>query len=246
MKRYFKYISDFLVILLKRPYIISSFPKAGSTLCRMMIYNYFRLEKGESTSVLHDIVNEKMPELGKGNCNKATRPLLIKSHLGFKSYPQNKVMRIIRNPYDSLCSAYEYYNRSSALHFDHINDFIHHEKGIEHYESHLILCEQNNKNQQGLVVFYENLVEDKRSQLEQMLTFLGEKSNTDFILKTVNLTSRENMAKSEDKKKSTTTKNFSKAKDYTKYKSKINSKNQARIALLEKRYEILKQLNSGR
>lgn len=242
IKKILNYASDGWTILTRQPFIISSYPKAGSTLCRMMVYNYFRIKNNQPPSVTHQDLNKDMAALGAGNCHKQPYNFLVKSHRPFRHYRQDKVIRLIRNPYDILCSAYEYYNRSTSLDYQNINIFINSSRGISFYDQHLNIFAANKQKKEGLAITYEQLQQDKKQVLIEILSYLGEQPiDTDIVEKVLIVTSRENMTAKEKKSGATQLKDFSKKKDYGKYREELSAKNSKAINLLSAKYQQLLQ-----
>ena len=234
IKYYYKIFTDLVVILFKKPYIFSSYPKSGSTYIRFFLFNFLlKLEK-LSPSLKHSDLNENFPEIGRNNLIEAKYNWVIKTHHNAKFYNQKKVLRVIRNPYESLCSAYEYYNRSTHLNYGSINEFLKSKRGIKDYLNHFKICKKNIKNEEGLVIKYENLIMKPKENFSKILSFFDLKYTDEDLSEVLNIVSRENQIKFESSNKRT--KNFSSKKSYEKYKSIIDENLLQEIDFLTMKY----------
>lgn len=228
-------LKDLFFVLVKRPYLISSYPKAGSTFVRFFIFNILLMRKGKSHSLSHLELNQHCPELGKGNVAHSEFNFFVKTHHDIHFYSDKRMLRIIRNPYECLCSAFEYYNRSTEINYESINVFLESKRGISSYSKHLNVCSRK----KGLIIKYENLVKYPLLNFEEILNFLEISASTDELKKNLNLVSRENMIKFEEQINTEKVQNFSKKKSYDHHRATIDLNLLHKIDHLENIYKQL-------
>jgi hypothetical protein len=240
MNKIYLTIKDLTTLIIKQPYLISSYPKAGSTYIRFTLFNFLRIKSKLKTSTNHIELNCHFPEIGKGNVALAPHNFLVKTHYPLNLYPIRKKLKVVRNPYDCLCSAYEYYNRSSDVKFKTINHFLVSKKGINSYKIHLKEAVLMNKKQKGLVVFYEDLISQPFEAYTKILTFLKFDFDKENLYNTLNVVSRKNMQKSEANLSNKKFKDFSVKKDYSKYQEIIDKDLLVKIRSLEVIYQDIK------
>lgn len=223
-------------VFIKKPFMISSYPKAGSTYIRFFLLNYLEFQNGNRGTVNHKELNKKFPEIGKGNVTNSVFNFLVKTHHPLDFLSQNKILRVVRNPYESLCSTYEYYNRSTDLKYNSIEEFLLSDKGVVRYEKHLELALKAKKHNTGLVIQYEKLMKDPKMEFCKILNFLNITVSEKELDKALAEVSRESMKRFESQNLDKKFKNFSKKKDYSKYEEIISSNQFKIIKELEKSY----------
>ncbi|WP_154859589.1 sulfotransferase domain-containing protein [Cyclobacterium xiamenense] len=215
-----KYSIDLFWFLFKRPIFIFSYPKSGSTLVRLFIFNLFRIRDNKEISFSHDELNYFMPEFGKGTFFRADRYRFLKSHRIF--FPTLfKHLIVIRNPFDSLCSYFEYNKRIDSNFSLDINSFLLSKKGINFYSQHLKLASRSN----GLVIVYEDFIENKVAFIKGLFEFLSFSYTEDEVDKLVKGIDRNKQILIESRSGLGEVKNFSKEKNYDRYKELISGEN---------------------
>lgn len=226
-------LKDLFSIYKNKAFLISSYPKCGSTYLRFFLLNYLLLTDGQNRSLNHKLLNEFMPEIGHGNVSEARFNKFVKTHHPVGFYKQSRVVRIIRNPYESLCSAYEYYNRSTELEFKNINEFLNHKRGLISYKAHFELFIKGS----GNCIKYENLVENPEKYFRILMDVFSIKQTSEELEFLINSISRDKMVKAESNNTQKKTNNFSKKKNYDKYKKEIDQVLMTEIMYLDKKYQ---------
>jgi len=175
--------------------LFAGYPKSGNTWLRFMIYHYFHLKNGGNEDVLtyedlkslqsDSIENGISPPLVKGY------PPIVRTHLSyFNEFDQAfcKTIYVHRNPLDTLVSAFHFFvlNRNAITKKSPSNSIDNYVKynythWIRHFESYYN-CDQN-----ICLTSFENLKKDPVKEFSEVLLFLGEKIDRNFLQKSVEL-----------------------------------------------------------
>lgn len=227
MKLY-NYLKDYFTLLTKTNYIlICSYPKTGSTIFRMRLTSLLN----EENLITHHRVNELSPEIGQGNLKKYSfrnQVIIIKTHhLIFKKILKPKFsISIFREPLETMCSHFEYYNRinDSERARGDINKFIKSRFGVRWYMKHLKHAVKNKKSIKEINLNYDRYIKSPEKIHKIIFEKMGITYNIDFLTKVLQETSRENLANLENQKENDKINNFSKKKDYSTLKKIISQK----------------------
>lgn len=193
--------------------IITSFPKSGNTWMRFIIYDLFFNEKNifsESSIGIKKLVPDFHTIKTENNSiffdnELKNKKIFLKTHYAFnqvKSIPIDKVIVIIRNPYDVLVSLINYYELKENKKTDFLEYFCQHHtlpflkrfnfpNWEDHFESWI------NSGRDFHVVKYSDLIEDFENQIKYLCNFLNfdiSNEKIDFIKKN---TSFKNLQKME-------------------------------------------------
>lgn len=222
--------------------ILMSYPKTGSTIIRIRLCFLM----GYIKDISHDSVNSVSYEIGKGDLQKNSFNLL-KSHWVFPLFlfrPKN-VITIIRDPFEVMCSHFEYYNRQNHKYSKKdINSFIKSWRGAFWYFIHLIFYRLfKNK---IILINYANYVENPFDIHMFLKDKLYPNITGDKIQEIIQKTDRSKMNIIESKTSNKKILNFSKVKSYDQYRNKFNFVSKLYLRLLYFIFDSLKKdcLNS--
>lgn len=214
-----------------------SYPKSGNTLIRFLILNYERLKSGVQVTHNHVTLNRLMPEIFQKSIRERSYIGYYKTHY-ILPFRKRKIIFLIRNPFDSLCSYYEYLLRTHDCHYSSINEFIKSNKGISLYIKHLKFRDKIMKyNKDNLIIKYEDIETNKAKIIYDILKFINSNYTGEYFKEIMISTDRSAMVQNESK--SGTDKkfrDFSKRKDYRKYRNLIEYDLLNKINELEKYY----------
>ncbi|SEJ50771.1 Sulfotransferase domain-containing protein [Cyclobacterium xiamenense] len=228
--------SAFYIFFVPNSFFIISYPKSGNTLVRRIIA---QLVSGKDVTIGHKELNEVLPEIGRPFSRKSIISFGFKSHNIPPLVLWSRGIFIFRNPFDSLCSCYEYYNRNTNRHFDSIDDFLKSKYGLIWYTQHLdfflkLISNDSWISKQWLILDYRILLEDRLTAINSIASYLGiSPFDTDMILRHTSVAS---LAKLEEASGSKSHKGFTKVKNYDSYRNEIAPELYERILQLEKIY----------
>ncbi|MDJ0626182.1 MAG: sulfotransferase domain-containing protein [Candidatus Caenarcaniphilales bacterium] len=195
---------------------LSSYPKSGNTLVRMLLYSYLFSEPKESIQI-----DEKIPDLHKllsrGLALKANidSNLIIKSHFSFSDeHPYHKntqgFIYVVRNPRDVLLSNARYLGVSSEELRDFAINFID-QVGVSkwkrmnmgNWSEHFSSWFQATSSYPSCFIKYEDLKINPKNSFKKIIEFLGIELDDGKLEVAVKASSLENARKMEesDKKK---------------------------------------------
>ena len=207
--------------------LISSYPKTGSTIFRMRLAS---LLHGENL-ISHRRVNELSPEIGQGKLNNYTfrdQIIIIKTHHSiFKKLLKPRLsISIFREPTETMCSHFEYYNRMNNTYRTRgdINNFIKSIFGVRWYLKHLKHAVKTKKSMKDINLNYHQYIKSPRKFHEKIFECLEINYNETFLNEILQKTSRENLTNLENLDNNHTINNFSMKKDYSTLQTEINSK----------------------
>lgn len=182
---------------------IVSFPKSGTTLMQMMLYQMTTDGNMEFDHIYEvspwirnaSIMNEPVPELPS--------PRIIKSHdfyYYFKSKPKGKFIFVYRNGEDTALSFYHQnmnYNNINEEFNEYLKKFMKRSKNNWFY-----FCKawfENKRKFPILYVRYENLKKDKRTEIYRIAEFCGLEINNEIVERTLERSSFDFMKTHETK-----------------------------------------------
>lgn len=186
-----------------------SFPRSGNTWSRFLIANAVKIHLAIETEVNFFSLLEIIPEVknnkqGKtvnlrdsGMFGRADLPRIIKSHSSYNPY-FNRVILLVRDPRDVICSWFNYLNNYQKIEPDtKLSEFLNSPKyGIDTWVSHTESWYFNQRMTQIIKIFrYEDWLKDTTIQLQLVMELLGIKMTVEQINKAIELSSRENMKK---------------------------------------------------
>lgn len=177
---------------------IVSYPKSGNTWVRFLLANLMVRE--DDLIDFHSSVNY-IPdfEVHHEDVVNAKRPRLLKSHSTYNK-KFNKVIYIVRDPRDVYVSYYNYLLKKLPSNERSISAFI--------KKSDLRPCSWelhvkswlNNSPKKFLIIKYEDLIDDTKSEFIKILTFLKWEKSEDQINRAIERSSFESMSRIEDLK----------------------------------------------
>ena len=197
--------------------IITSFPKSGNTWIRFIIYDLIfnqnqinidnSLEIKKKIPDLHNLnISNKQYILDKSLINK---PVFIKTHFGFellKMMSIEKVIIIIRHPFDVLVSLLNYYEineneREEMLNYfcsKHTLPFLQRFQ-FPSWDQHIESWINSGKNYH--IVKYSNLIDNFENEIKNLCIFLNLKISDEKIKFIKNNTKFESLKKIEIKER---------------------------------------------
>lgn len=178
----------------KDHYIISSYPKSGNTLVRLILQDYFY---GKTDL---DSIDKDIPYIGKNSFKEKS---LLKSHDLPNAYMKRGVY-IFRCPVKSSNSLYRSSKRRglklsfsvfSLFQYLELLDFY--SKPVKHFSKWKTHAQENS----FILINYDYLIENTFESLEKIINHYGEKVNKEKLKRSINNCSVENVAKLELKSK---------------------------------------------
>ena len=169
--------------------IITSFPKSGSTWMRFIIYDLFFNNdniKIENSSCIKNKIPDfhNLKILSEKNFNKflKNKHIFFKTHFSYsqmKMLPINKIIILIRNPFDIFISLLNFYEISEDQKEEMLNYFcLHHslpflKKNFKfpNWEEHIESWVNSGKNYH--IIKYSNLIDDFENELKNLCFFLN-------------------------------------------------------------------------
>jgi hypothetical protein len=201
----------------KKINIITSFPKSGNTWMRFIIYDLLfnqnqinidnSLEIKKKIPDLHNLkISNKKLVLDKSLENKQ---VFLKTHFGFeklKMMPIDKVIIIIRHPFDTLVSLFNYYEINENLRKNILNYFcsnytLPNLKSFQFpsWDQHIDSWINSGKNYH--IVKYQNLIDNFEEEIKFLSIFLNLEISNEKIKFIKNNTRFENLKKIEIREK---------------------------------------------
>lgn len=182
---------------------IVSFPKSGTTLTQMMLY-----QMTTDGNMDFDHIYEVSPWIRNASLTKQAvpelaSPRIIKSHdyyFYFKSKPKGKFIFVYRNGEDTALSFYhqnQNYNNIDESFNEFLKKFM--EKSKKNWFNFCHGWFKNKKDFPILYVRYEDLMADKKSEIYRMANFCNITLNEEIIERTMHRSSFEFMKTHETK-----------------------------------------------
>ena len=193
--------------------IITSFPKSGNTWMRFIVYdllfNQDKININNSAEIkkkvpdLHDLkISNSQYILDKSLVNEQ---IFIKTHFGYnqlKMMPIDKVIIVIRHPFDILISLLNYYEinddqKGNMLDYfcsNHTLPFLENKK-FPNWEQHIESWMNSGKDCH--IIKYSNLIDDFENQVRDLSKFLKLEVSDEKIRFIKNNTKFENLKKIE-------------------------------------------------
>lgn len=203
MQILFYYMLGFLG-LNSEDYILSSYPRSGSTWLRFVLCHTLDLEESLPGKIDYEKLDEVMVELGGNNLLEswpyATLPRIVKTHKPyFRIFRRSKgAIGLIRDPRDVMVSYFHFKKDRKKQFRGDFSTFIRdHRFGLvpwfEHYQSwHL---------NWDFVLQYEALRKDTLKEVRKLYSWLGVHVSSDSMKKAVQRSRLENVRKLEDEYK---------------------------------------------
>lgn len=146
-----------------------SYPRSGNTWLRFMLtYCHPGVNEDPDKRNLHVVI----PNLDQNpDPAKTPKPRIIKSHSMYDPR-MHRVVYLVRDGRDSVLSFYEFSKRE----FDYdgsFSEFLANPQFGLHWGEHVESWLENTEESDFLLVKYENMLQDCRSELERVLGFLG-------------------------------------------------------------------------
>ena len=196
--------------------IITSFPKSGNTWMRFIIYDLFFNQKQININNSFEI-NKFIPPIHKLNfqnkqiiLNKSlNKEIFLKTHFGFeklKMMPIDKVIIVIRHPFDVLISLLNYYEINENQREEMLNYFCSKNTlpflqkfQFPSWDQHIESWINSGKNYH--IVKYSNLIDSFENEIKNLCIFLNLKISDNKIKFIKNNTKFESLKKIEIKER---------------------------------------------
>lgn len=182
---------------------IVSFPKSGTTLMQMMLYQMTTDGRMDFEHIYEVSPWIRNASLKKEPVPQLPSPRIIKSHDDydfFKSRPKGRFIFVYRNGMDTAISYYHQqrnYNNPDELLDDHIKKFF--KLSAKGWFRFCQAWFKNKKNFPILYIRYENLLNDKMTEIRKIADFLNLTLNDETIQRTLERSSFDFMKKHESK-----------------------------------------------
>ena len=166
--------------------IITSFPKSGNTWIRFIIYDLF-FNKQNKDDVNSSEINRMIPDFHMSNNNQLIfdnelrdKEIFLKTHSSYKQMkklPIDKVIIIIRNPFDVFVSLYNYYEINENERNKMLDFFCAHQTlpflkkaNLPNWQEHIESWVNSGKKYH--IVKYSDLIDDFDNQIKYLCNFL--------------------------------------------------------------------------
>jgi len=186
------------IAVLSRDTILASFPKSGNTWVRFLIANLYNEIENSLAEIDFLNIHEIIPELGKGrNFRFPNFSKILKTHQQYdKKF--NRVILILRNPYDVLYSYFKYLKGEKKLDVS-LSEVIHHDKFgiqslVDHTNSYIRNCTDLH------LVTYEQLKSHPSKYFGNIARYLGIDYTDEHIANAISRSSFSSMRKIEETK----------------------------------------------
>lgn len=176
---------------------LASYPRSGNTRLRMLLGQAQLLKDGSEKRCIPGNVEEIMPVWGFSDMSKfAHSPRFVKTHrmyLPFMGRP-NRTIFMMRDPRESIASAYRMYLSRKDVGNPEFDDFLKHPR---HGLPGWIRMHQGWMPRTTSVVHYRNLMADAVETVLQMCEQLGVDYSPEIIRQAAEMTDKKNAANAE-------------------------------------------------
>lgn len=192
--------------------LLVSFPKAGNTWIRFILYNYFCSTSGRFTEeTSFDLVDDIMPEIGHSDMSIEWMfpkvPRIVKTHLSGFIHRKQRVVYILRDPRDVMVSYYKYAGATSRRNYQgSFSSFIRHPRfGLKAYFDHYESWEKHTT----YFLRFEHLKYDTFTQIHGLLQKLAIDCDDNYIRQAIEQSNLQNMRKAQKNSRESFEKKFS-------------------------------------
>ncbi len=171
-----------------------SFPKSGNTWVRFILGNIYNHIEEKVEEVNFHSIHSLIPEKNQGALNFRNLPQIFKTH---DSYDNNneKVILLLRNPFDTLYSYYKFLNKESGISISLTNTIHSEQYGInpiiDHTNSYTKNCDE------VLIVTYEDMKSIPVKTVYRICNFLKIKVGAETVSDAIEKSSFQSMRKIE-------------------------------------------------
>lgn len=187
-----------VLALRKGDFLLSSYPRSGSTWTRHFLCNLISLSEFEGRDV-GQTLNHVMPALGTSNLlgswPHTTIPRIIKTHAPYSRWlGRAPAIGLIRDPRDVMVSRYHLLRDRTGTFDGSFNEFIRdRELGIESWFRHYVSW----RDHWDLVVRYEDMLAEPHREFGRLLDRIGARCPENLLREAVARSSFQHMQQAE-------------------------------------------------
>lgn len=187
-----------LLALRKSDFLLSSYPRSGSTWTRHFLCNLISLSEWEGRDV-GQTLNHVMPALGTSNLLRSwphtTIPRVIKTHAPYSLFfGRASALGLIRDPRDVMVSRYHLLRDRVGAFDGTFNDFIRDpELGLESWFRHYASWQDH----WDLVMRYEDMLADPYREFGRLLDRIGVRCPEELFREAITRSSFQQMQQAE-------------------------------------------------
>jgi len=212
-KRLLRILNIAIPRVLTSDILLASYPKSGNTWLSFLIANaiikHRNIDKSVNWFNIGDVIQGIDRNLGLTNFGfqgELDLPRILKTHQRNEGRFERGIL-LVRDPRDVLTSHF-YYTKTYGLHDMPFSDFIRSkEYGITNWVSHTNSWIRNSPGFNIYTVRYEDLKLDTLNELRKITNLFGIQVSDQVLLKTIELSSKENMRMLESTTRSNTIQN---------------------------------------
>lgn len=233
--------------LRKEDYLLSSYPRSGSTWIRFFLCNLISLKEWSGKKIDFAILNRTMIAFGRSNLldswSYSNIPRIVKTHRSYTRFFGDTIsIGLVRDPRDVMVSCFHFYKHRGGHFEGTFSDFIR-TKGyglpswFEHYRSW--------KDRWNIVVMYEDLRRDSFSEFSRILEFIHSTFPPEIIREAMKRSNINEVRRIEESENSVFIANeakFARSGEVGQWRSYFNSEDEDYFEKLRAKYKL--QLSS--